>query len=129
MERTCTAITSNDKDAVMHLEIYAPEDKSNLKGMIQICHGMTEYVWRYKSFAEYFTSRGYIVFGNDIISHGRSNTSKSLGLYFNDWRNVYDDAEKTRAYVQEKVSLPAGVYSWLFTWFLCRKNNGQPASI
>lgn len=102
MERTCTAITSNDKDAVMHLEIYAPEDKSNLKGMIQICHGMTEYVWRYKSFAEYFTSRGYIVFGNDIISHGRSNTSKSLGLYFNDWRNVYDDAEKTRAYVQEK---------------------------
>ena len=56
----------------------------------------------YKSFAEYFTSRGYIVFGNDIISHGRSNTSKSLGLYFNDWRNVYDDAEKTRAYVQEK---------------------------
>jgi len=31
MERTCTAITSNDKDAVMHLEIYAPEDKSNLK--------------------------------------------------------------------------------------------------
>ena len=44
MERTCTAITSNDKDAVMHLEIYAPEDKSNLKGMIQICHGMTEYV-------------------------------------------------------------------------------------
>ena len=70
--------------------------------MIQICHGMTEYVWRYKSFAEYFTSRGYVVFGNDIISHGRSNTQKSLGLYFTDWRNVYDDAEKAREYVQEK---------------------------
>lgn len=102
MERTCIAITSSDKNAVMHLEIYTPEDKSNLKGMIQICHGMTEYVWRYKSFAEYFTSRGYVVFGNDIISHGRSNTQKSLGLYFTDWRNVYDDAEKTREYVQEK---------------------------
>lgn len=102
MERTCIAITSSDKDAVMHLEIYTPEDKSNLKGMIQICHGMTEYVWRYKSFAEYFTSRGYVVFGNDIISHGRSNTQKSLGLYFTDWRNVYDDAEKAREYVQEK---------------------------
>ena len=82
MERTCIAITSSDKDAVMHLEIYTPEDKSTLKGIIQICHGMTEYVWRYKSFAEYFTSRGYVVFGNDIISHGRSNTQKSLGLYF-----------------------------------------------
>ena len=36
MERTCIAITSSDKDAVIHLEIYTPEDKSNLKGMIQI---------------------------------------------------------------------------------------------
>lgn len=80
MERTCTAITSNDKDAVMHLEIYAPEDKSNLKGMIQICHGMTEYVWRYKSFAEYFTSRGYIVFGNDIITMARK-TAANLNMH------------------------------------------------
>ena len=51
----------------MHLEIYAPEYKGDLKGLIQICHGMTEYMGRYVKFTKYFTSRGYIVFGNDII--------------------------------------------------------------
>lgn len=72
MKRICVAISSNDKDTTMHLEIYAPEYKGDLKGLIQICHGMTEYMGRYVEFAKYFTSRGYIVFGNDIISHGHS---------------------------------------------------------
>ena len=35
----------------MHLEIYAPEYKGDLKGLIQICHGMTEYMGRYVEFA------------------------------------------------------------------------------
>ena len=34
----------------MHLEIYAPEYKGDLKGLIQICHGMTEYMGRYVEF-------------------------------------------------------------------------------
>ena len=51
-----------------------PKDKLGLKDMIQICHGMTEYMDRYNEFAEYFTANGYIVFGNDIISHRRSKT-------------------------------------------------------
>ena len=38
----------------MHLEIYAPEYKGDLKGLIQICHGMTEYMGRYVEFAKYF---------------------------------------------------------------------------
>ena len=37
MERTFVAIPSNDKDTSMHLEIYAPEYKGDLKGLIQIC--------------------------------------------------------------------------------------------
>ena len=77
MKRICIAISSNDKDTTMHLEIYAPEYKGDLKGLIQICHGMTEYMGRYVEFAKYFTSRGYIVFGNDIISHGHSTTPRS----------------------------------------------------
>ena len=68
MKRICIAISSNDKDTTMHLEIYAPEYKGDLKGLIQICHGMTEYMGRYVEFAKYFTSRGYIVFGNDMVS-------------------------------------------------------------
>ena len=49
MKRICIAISSNDKDTTMHLEIYAPEYKGDLKGLIQICHGMTEYMWNLQS--------------------------------------------------------------------------------
>ena len=91
MKRICIAISSNDKDTTMHLEIYAPEYKGDLKGLIQICHGMTEYMGRYVEFAKYFTSRGYIVFGNDIISHGHSTTPRSSCLYINDWNDTVKD--------------------------------------
>lgn len=82
MKKTYVSIPSSDSSAVLNIEIFAPKDKSNLKGMIQICHGMTEHMDRYNEFAEYFTANGYIVFGNDIISHGRSTTIKSECLYF-----------------------------------------------
>lgn len=102
MEKTYVAIPSSDSSAVLNIEIFAPKDKSNLKGMIQICHGMTEHMDRYNEFAEYFTTNGYIVFGNDIISHGRSTTTKSECLYFSDWHNVVKDMVKTRIYVTKK---------------------------
>lgn len=102
MEKTYVAIPSSDSNAVLNIEIFAPKDKSNLKGMIQICHGMTEHMDRYDEFAEYFTANGYIVFGNDIISHGRSTTTKSGCLYLSDWSDVVKDMVKTRMYVTEK---------------------------
>lgn len=55
MEKTYVVIPSSDSSAVLNIEIFAPKDKSNLKGMIQICHGMTEHMDRYNEFAEYFT--------------------------------------------------------------------------
>ena len=55
-----------------------------------------------REIAKYFTERGYIVFGNDIISHGRSTTSKTESLYFTDWSYVVEDMIRTREYVSRK---------------------------
>ena len=52
---------------------------------------MTEYMGRYADFVQYSTSRGYIVFGNDIISHGRSITTKSSCLYLSNWNDTVKD--------------------------------------
>lgn len=41
-------------------------------GVIQIAHGVTEYIGRYEAFAEYFTDRGFVVAGNDHLGHGES---------------------------------------------------------
>ena len=35
MERTCVPIPSSDINAIMNLEICAPENKNNLKGLIR----------------------------------------------------------------------------------------------
>ena len=40
--------------------------------VLQIAHGMVEYLERYAPFAEYLTSKGFVVFGHDHIGHGRS---------------------------------------------------------
>ena len=121
MERTFVAIPSNDKDTTMHLEIYAPEYKGNLKGLIQICHGMTEYMGRYVEFAKYFTSRGYIVFGNDIISHGHSTTPGSSCLYINDWNDTVKDMVSAREYVARKYpNLPIYLLGFSLGSFIVR---------
>lgn len=41
-------------------------------GILQISHGMNEYIGRYRGFAEFLTSKGYVVCGNDHIGHGAS---------------------------------------------------------
>ena len=123
MKRICIAISSNDKDTVMHLEIYAPEYKGDLKGLIQICHGMTEYMGRYVEFAKYFTSRGYIVFGNDIISHGHSTTPRSSCLYINDWNDTVKDMVSAREYVVRKYpNLPIYLLGFSLGSFIVRTN-------
>ena len=123
MKRICIAISSNDKDTTMHLEIYAPEYKGDLKGLIQICHGMTEYMGRYVEFAKYFTSRGYIVFGNDIISHGHSTTPRSSCLYINDWNDTVKDMVSAREYVVRKYpNLPIYLLGFSLGSFIVRTN-------
>ena len=107
----------------MHLEIYAPEYKGDLKGLIQICHGMTEYMGRYVEFAKYFTSRGYIVFGNDIISHGHSTTPRSSCLYINDWNDTVKDMVSAREYVARKYpDLPIYLLGFSLGSFIVRTN-------
>lgn len=92
MEKLYIAFPSANKNTVLNIVVFMPHDKENLRGMIQICHGMTEHIDRYDDFAEYFTERGYAVFGNDIISHGRSNVNKSWSLYLDDWFDTVRDA-------------------------------------
>ena len=59
------------QNKVYRLHRWMP-DVNNFKGMIQVIHGMAEHVNRYSEFAEYFTERGFIVFGIDHLGHGET---------------------------------------------------------
>ena len=48
------------------------------KGVIQIVHGMSEYVDRYDDLARYMVSRGFVVCGEDHIGHGGSAADERL---------------------------------------------------
>lgn len=48
----------------------------NPKAIVQIVHGMSEWVGRYDYFAEKLVEEGYLVYGHDHCGHG--NSSKSL---------------------------------------------------
>lgn len=52
-----------------------------VRGTIQIAHGMAEHITRYDAFANYMTSRGYIVIGQDHYGHGESvNSIDEIGI-------------------------------------------------
>lgn len=62
---------SRDNVSKIHAVRWLP-DQDNIQGVIQIVHGMAEYVERYEDFAKFFTDRGYLVTGEDHLGHGKS---------------------------------------------------------
>ncbi|MDO5785237.1 MAG: alpha/beta hydrolase [Eubacteriales bacterium] len=65
-----------------------------LRGIVQISHGMCEYFTRYTSFAKYLCSLGFIVCGNDHLGHGSSiPPSGALGFFgqHDGWSTLVDD--------------------------------------
>lgn len=52
------------------------------KGIVQIVHGMVDYVERYEELAEFLTGEGYIVAGNHHLGHGKTAlNSDELGFF------------------------------------------------
>ncbi|HOU52185.1 MAG TPA: lysophospholipase [Smithella sp.] len=81
-----------------HVQIFtykwAPDNVSDLKGVVQIVHGMAEHAARYERFAEALTKAGYAVYANDHRGHGKTAGSKDHIGYFadeNGWAKVVDD--------------------------------------
>ena len=62
------------------------DDVENPKGVVQLCHGMAEYLQRYDDFARFLNKNGYIVFGDDHRSYGRTDNNAGIcdGEYVGD---------------------------------------------
>lgn len=51
--------------------IWRDEDKTPA-ALFQIAHGVSEHIGRYDEFARFLAEKGFVVFGNDHIGHGKS---------------------------------------------------------
>lgn len=68
------------KTTSIHALSYIPDVP--VKGILQITHGMVEYIERYEEFANYLTSYGFLVTGHDHLGHGASVNSPEEWGYF-----------------------------------------------
>lgn len=79
-------------------------------GVVQLVHGMVEYIERYDDFASYLCAQGFYVIGCDHIAHGNSVLSKDDWGHFSDddgFETLIDDIGVVRAYAQrEQPSIP-----------------------
>jgi len=66
--------TSADKKTEISYSVYTPDERP--MAVVQLIHGMCEYVDRYKYLAEYLTSNGIVFCGADNLGHGRSAKSE-----------------------------------------------------
>ena len=62
---------SADGKNTVNAEIYTPKD-NNIRGVVQLSHGMLDYVGRYRHLAEYLTGHGFVFAGNDHLGHGKT---------------------------------------------------------
>lgn len=63
---------SRDGVSKLHAVRYTPDNDEDIRCVVQIVHGMSEYVERYEEFAQYLTSKGIVVTGEDHMGHGKS---------------------------------------------------------
>ena len=79
MKREFTYPSSDGRTQIHAIE-WSPETEP--KAVVQIAHGMVEYVARYHAFATYLAEHGFLVVGNDHLGHGRSVVSREDYGYF-----------------------------------------------
>lgn len=113
---------SADGKTQIHAVEWKPE--TEVKGVIQIAHGVTEYILRYENFAEFFTSKGFIVVGNDHLGHGQSIAKDSKPMYFGpkgSWNFVVKDIDTCKQMTKKKYSnLPYIMLGFSLGSFLVR---------
>lgn len=72
--------TSSNGENTVFASIWEPEGKP--RGVVQICHGMSEHIGRYDWLARQLSQRGFTVCGDDHLGHGRTAlTDDELGYF------------------------------------------------
>lgn len=94
---------SADGKTQIHAVEWIPDEKP--KAILQIAHGVTEYILRYEQFAEYLVEKGIMVVGNDHLGHGKSIAKDSEPMYFGptgSWKWAVEDMYTCTKMIKEK---------------------------
>lgn len=77
-------ITFKSKDNITNIRAVIWMPSTEVKAILQLSHGMVEYIDRYAHFAASLNKRGILVVGNDHLGHGHSVVKATNLGYFAD---------------------------------------------
>ncbi len=89
-----TFLSSNGKT---NIRVRRCDPDGEVRGIVQIAHGIAEHVERYDDFARFLAENGFVVFANDHLGHGKSiNDESELGFFAETggWEMAVEDMRK-----------------------------------
>lgn len=103
MKKYTEKIASTDSKNDLNVIIWETEKEPI--GVLQIVHGMAEYIDRYDNFAKYMTEHGFNVIGHDHLGHGHSvSDERDYGFFAeeNGDKIIIEDMHSVTQYAREK---------------------------
>lgn len=122
MAKTEFYYPSSDGINNIHALKWTPEGEP--KAVVQIVHGMTEFVGRYSEFASFLAEHGFLVVGEDHLGHGGTVANDDDWGYFGKDGNahVIKDIHKLRVMTQvENPDIPYFIMGHSMGSFLTRQ--------
>ena len=96
---------SSDGKNTIHAELFIPSD-NNIRAVVQISHGMMDYIGRYKGMAQALCAAGIAVAGNDHLGHGDSVIApEDYGFFASKggYDYVIDDVKKMNDLIRKEI--------------------------
>ena len=113
---------SSDGQTRLHAMLWLPEGE--IRGILQIAHGVAEHIARYDGFAHYLCARGIAVAGHDHLGHGKSLPDGATPVYFgaqDGWQHAVDDIHALHQRLQEEFpNMPLCIMGHSMGSFLTR---------
>ena len=80
---------------------WIPEE---IRGAVQLTHGMAEHIDRYQEFAAFLAQNGFLVYGHDQAGHGKSIPKGGVPGFFREedgWTALIEDMRRILLQVRE----------------------------
>lgn len=91
---SCDVFTFPSSDGLHLVSAVWWRPQGTPRGVVQLVHGISEYMGRYDSFARFLAGQGFAVVGHDHLGHGKTARDASEYGWFGDkdgWKYVLED--------------------------------------
>lgn len=128
---------SRDGESKIHAVRWMPEENKP-SFIVQIVHGMAEYVERYEEFAKFLTDQNVLVTGEDHLGHGGTIDENQIPGYFckqDPATVVVRDTHRLKKMTQEKypeipyIIVGHSMGSFIVRNYICRYGSGIDGAV